>query len=48
MDRPEPNSDVRRYTAYVSPFGITQLQLKNPYAIACWSLFFPGAGHILL
>jgi len=48
MDRPEPNSDVRRYTAYISPFGITQLQLKNPYAIACWSLFFPGAGHLFL
>jgi hypothetical protein len=48
MDRPEAGSSVRRYTAYISPFGTTQLQLKNPYVIAWWSLAFPGAGHILL
>ena len=48
MDRPEPNSDVRRYKAYISPFGITQLELKNPYVIACWSILFPGAGHLLI
>ena len=48
MDHPEPNSSVRRYTAYISPFGTTQLQLKNPYVIAWWSFAFPGSGHILL
>ncbi len=48
MDRPEANSPVRRYTAYINSLGTTQLQLKNPYVIAFWSLLFPGAGHIML
>ncbi|MDR3602056.1 MAG: hypothetical protein P4L49_16470 [Desulfosporosinus sp.] len=48
MDRPEANSNVRRYIAYISPYGTTQLQQKNPYAIAWWSLAFPGLGHIML
>jgi len=48
MDRPEPNSAVRRYIAYVSPFGTTQLHLRNPFVIAWWSLAFPGLGHLLL
>jgi len=48
MDRPESNSSVRRYIAYVSPFGTTQLHLRNPFVIAWWSLAFPGLGHLLL
>jgi len=38
----------RRYRAYVSIFGTTQLHLRNPYTVACWSLAFPGFGHLLL
>ncbi|AFQ44798.1 hypothetical protein [Desulfosporosinus meridiei] len=48
MDRPELYSKVRRYIAYISPYGITQLQFKNPYVIAWWSLAFPGLGHIMI
>jgi len=48
MDRPESNSPVRRYIAYVSSLGTTQLHLRNPYVIAWWSLAFPGLGHLLL
>ena len=48
MDRPNPNSSVRRYLAYLSPFGTTQLHLRNPFLIAWWSLAFPGLGHLLL
>lgn len=40
--------DARRTVAYVSLFGTTQLHLRNPYVIACWSIIFPGMGHLLL
>lgn len=48
MDRPEANSSVRRYLAYISTLGTTQLHLRNPFVIAWWSLAFPGLGHLLL
>ena len=49
MDRPDlNNSAVRRYIAYISTFGTTQLHLRNPFVIACWSAAFPGLGHLLL
>ena len=48
MDRPNLNSSVRRYLAYVSTLGTTQLHLRNPFVIACWSAAFPGLGHLLL
>lgn len=32
----------------MSIFGTTQLHLKNPYIVACWSIAFPGFGHMLL
>ena len=48
MDRPEPNSSVRRYIAYLGSLGTTQLHLRNPYVIAWWSLAYPGLGHLLL
>ena len=48
MDRPKLNSPVRRYIAYVSQFGTTQLHLRSPIIMACWSLTFPGLGHLLL
>jgi hypothetical protein len=48
MDRPESFSPVRRYIAYVSTLGTTQLHLRNPFVIACWSFAFPGLGHLLL
>jgi len=48
MDRPGSNSTVRRYRAYVSTLGTTQLHLRNPYVIAFWSIAYPGLGHLLL
>ena len=48
MDRPEHSSKVRRYTAYLSPFDIMQLEFHNPYIIAFWSFVFPGLGHLML
>lgn len=48
MDRPTPNSNVRRYLAYISTLGTTQLHLRNPFVIASWSLAFPGLGHSTL
>ena len=48
MDRPESDSSVRRYIAYISTLGTTQLYLRNPFVIAWWSLAFPGLGHLLL
>jgi TM2 domain-containing membrane protein YozV len=38
----------RRSIAYVSLLGTTQLHLRNPFIIACWSVIFPGLGHMLL
>ncbi|MBO7743131.1 hypothetical protein I8J29_02910 [Paenibacillus sp. MWE-103] len=38
----------QRYMAHVSILGTTQLHKRNPYTIACWSLAFPGFGHLLL
>jgi hypothetical protein len=34
--------------AYISLLGTTQLHLRNPFVIACWSAAFPGMGHLLL
>ena len=48
MDRPQSNSSVRRYMAYVGAIGTTQLHLRNPFVIAWWSAAFPGLGHLLL
>lgn len=38
----------RRYMAHVNILGTTQLHKRNPTTIACWSLAFPGFGHLLL
>jgi hypothetical protein len=48
LSHPESNSFVRRYIAYVSTLGTTQLHLRSPIVIAFWSLAFPGLGHLLL
>ncbi|MFC7746926.1 hypothetical protein ACFQU8_06710 [Lentibacillus kimchii] len=43
------NSDrARRFRAYVSILGTTQIHLRNPFIIAWWSAAFPGFGHLLL
>ncbi|HEY8909651.1 MAG TPA: hypothetical protein VIM51_05155 [Desulfosporosinus sp.] len=34
MDRPGLGSPVRRYIAYISSLGTTQLHLRNPFVIA--------------
>ena len=47
MDHPESNSSARRYLAYISTLGTTQLHLRNPFMIAWWSVAFPGLGHLL-
>lgn len=39
---------ARRLVAYISLLGTTQLHLRNPFVIACWSAAFPGMGHLLL
>ncbi|WP_026672845.1 hypothetical protein [Alkalihalobacterium bogoriense] len=43
-----PTNKERRFKAYVSSIGTTQLHLRNPYIIAWWSAAFPGFGHLLL
>ncbi len=48
MDHPASNSAGRRYLAYVSTLGTTQLHLRSPFVVAFWSLAFPGLGHLLL
>lgn len=48
MDRPQLNSPVRRYKAYVGTLGTTQLYLRNPFIVAFASLAFPGIGHFML
>jgi hypothetical protein len=40
--------EARRSIAYLSTLGTTQLHLRNPFVIACWSVAFPGMGHLLL
>ncbi|MDQ0189906.1 hypothetical protein JI721_05080 [Alicyclobacillus cycloheptanicus] len=42
------NNKYRRYKAYVSVLGTTQLHRHNPYIVAWWSAAFPGFGHLLL
>ncbi|AXF55048.1 hypothetical protein [Salicibibacter kimchii] len=37
-----------RFRAYVSTLGTSQLHLRNPYIVACWSGLCPGFGHVLL
>lgn len=39
---------AKRYLAFVSMFGTTQIHKRNPYTIAFWSTAFPGFGHLLL
>ncbi|SFA81310.1 hypothetical protein SAMN05216312_101643 [Cohnella sp. OV330] len=39
---------ARRYLAFVSMFGTTLIHKRNPYTIGCWSMAFPGFGHLLL
>jgi TM2 domain-containing membrane protein YozV len=48
MENYSNNNTARRYKAYVSVLGTTQLHLRNPYIIAWWSAAFPGFGHLLL
>jgi hypothetical protein len=42
----EPSA--RRSLAYIGLLGTTELHLRNPIIIACWSITFPGLGHLLL
>lgn len=48
MQNYQNTNRARRYKAYVSPLGTTQLHLRNPLIIAWWSAAFPGFGHLLL
>lgn len=42
----EPTS--RRSICHISFLGVTQLHLRNPFVVACWSVAFPGMGHLML
>ncbi len=42
----EPSA--RRSVTHLSVLGITKLNLRNPLVIACWSMLFPGMGHLLI
>jgi len=44
----DKESTIRRQVAYISFLGTTQLHLRNPFIVACWSAAFPGMGHLLL
>ncbi|HZG58178.1 hypothetical protein [Paenibacillus sp.] len=48
MDNFRKKQRNRRYKAFVSMLGTTQLHLRSPYVIAAWSMAFPGFGHLLL
>ncbi|MGJ9384500.1 hypothetical protein [Salipaludibacillus sp. CF4.18] len=48
MENFHPTNDERRFKAYVSVLGTTQLHLRNPYVVAWWSATMPGFGHLLL
>lgn len=48
MNNRVPTNRARRYKAYVSLLGTTQIHSRNPYIIAWWSAAFPGFGHLLL
>jgi TM2 domain-containing membrane protein YozV len=48
MDNYTNTNKNRRYKAHVNIFGTTQLHNVNPYIVACWSIAFPGFGHLLL
>ncbi|TJY42011.1 hypothetical protein E5161_12530 [Cohnella pontilimi] len=45
MDHPQ---SARRIRAYMNPYGVTRLHLRNPWVIAFFSFSFPGFGHLLL
>jgi hypothetical protein len=42
------DNTARRYTAFVSQLGTTQIHLRNPYIVGWWSMAYPGFGHLLL
>lgn len=46
MPKPKRPNQARRYTAYISLLGTTQIHLRSPYIIAWWSAAFPGFGHL--
>lgn len=48
MDNHTTDNTARRYKAYVSILGTTQLHLRRPSIIAWWSAAYPGFGHLLL
>jgi hypothetical protein len=41
------NASARYPRAYLSPFTLNQLHLKNPYVVAIWSFISPGLGNLL-
>ena len=48
MENYKTDNTARRYIAYVSLLGTTQLHLRSPAIIAWWSAAYPGFGHLLL
>lgn len=41
-------NDNRGIVAFISPYMINNIDIKNPYVIAWWSAAFPGFGHLIL
>lgn len=40
--------NTRNLAAYISPYSINYLHLKNPWIAAWWSAAFPGLGQIMM
>lgn len=48
LQNEQTTNRARRYKAYVSVLGTTQLHLRHPLIVAWWSAALPGLGHLLL
>ena len=48
MDNKKTKLNYRNITAYISPYSINNIDVKNPFIIAWWSAAFPGYGHLAL
>ncbi|MDP4083663.1 MAG: hypothetical protein Q8934_03510 [Bacillota bacterium] len=40
--------NVRDIAAFISPYSINYLHIKNPWVSAWWSGAFPGLGQIMM
>lgn len=40
------DNTARRPKASITPYNTNSVHLRNPWTLACWSLLYPGFGHI--